>query len=177
MTTPHSKGFSRTASKRARSEDSQHSLTPVPASKASKKEETHHITSIPAFLRQSGAGKLLKDMQIYATRISNVLKYPPDIHSKFEDLEWKQQFRIAQGRNDPNSKWVQNVTLQARLRNRYMNVEPWEKSRIHLKVREGKCDYINASPISLRDPRSGVETNYIATQVFCGLSKFRHASC
>ena len=30
---------------------------------------------------------------------------------------------------------------------------------------EGKSDYINASPITLPDPRTGAETNYIATQV------------
>lgn len=58
-----------------------------------------------------------------------------------------------------------------KLRNRYMNVQPWEKSRIRLKVQEGKSDYINASPISLRDPRSGTETHYIATQVFCVIGK------
>lgn len=50
--------------------------------------------------------------------------------------------------------------------NRYGNVQPWEKSRIHLKVADGQSDYINASPISVRDPRTGVETKFIATQVY-----------
>lgn len=70
-----------------------------------------------------------------------------------------------QGRNDPTSEWVQEVNPQVAKRNRYANVQPWERSRIHLKVAEGKSDYINASPISLRDPRTGVETKFIATQV------------
>lgn len=78
---------------------------------------------------------------------------------------WKEKLRVLQGRNDPTSKWVQEVNPQVTKRNRYANVQPWEKSRIHLKVAEGKSDYINASPISLRDPRTGVETRYIATQV------------
>ena len=55
-----SKGFGRSASKRARSQDSQRSLTPAPALKASKKDKTQDITRIPAFLRQTKAGKLLK---------------------------------------------------------------------------------------------------------------------
>lgn len=73
--------------------------------------------------------------------------------------------RIAQGRINPASKWVQEGGSQVKLRNRYLNVQPWERSRIHLKVAEGNSDYINASPISLRDPRSGEKTNFIATQV------------
>ena len=34
---------------------------------------------------------------------------------------------------------------------------------------EGKSDYINASPITLPDPRTGAETNFIATQVSLNL--------
>ena len=49
-------------------------------------------------------------------------------------------------------------------RNRNANVQPWENSRIHLKVAEGQSDYINASPISLRDSRTGAVTKFIATQ-------------
>jgi protein-tyrosine phosphatase len=88
-----------------------------------------------------------------------------EILEKFHDIEWQQQLRIANGRNDPSSKWTQDITNQAKLRNRYFNVQPWEKSRIHLKVAEGECDYINASPISLRDPNTGQERTYIAAQV------------
>ena len=50
-------------------------------------------------------------------------------------------------------------------RNRYVNIQPYDRSRIHLKVTEGTCDYINASPISLQDPRTGIESRFIATQV------------
>lgn len=48
-------------------------------------------------------------------------------------------------------------------------MQPWLKSRIHLRVPEGRSDYINASPITLPDPRTGAETNYIATQVSLNL--------
>ena len=72
--------------------------------------------------------------------------------------------RIAKGRNDMESPWVQDQTTPTKLRNRYANVQPWEKSRIRLKVGEGQSDYINASPISLKDPNQSREWAYIATQ-------------
>lgn len=87
------------------------------------------------------------------------------IRAKFNDLVWKEKLRILQGRSDPSSQWVQDTSPHVVIQNRYGNVQPWEKSRIHLKVAQGKSDYINASPISLRDPRTGVETKFIATQV------------
>lgn len=43
-------------------------------------------------------------------------------------------------------------------RNRYMNVEPYARNRVKLKVAEGVNDYINASPIQLG------RRKYIATQ-------------
>ncbi|KAL8951888.1 MAG: hypothetical protein Q9222_002163 [Ikaeria aurantiellina] len=52
----------------------------------------------------------------------------------------------------------------AKSRNRYQNVQPWEKSRIRLQVPAGTSDYINASPIALTDPRTGASFFYIATQ-------------
>lgn len=84
---------------------------------------------------------------------------------KFQDLAWKEKLRVLQGRRDSTSQWVQDFSPQVTKRNRYGNVQPWENSRIHLKVAEGELDYINASPISLHDPLTGVETKYIATQV------------
>ena len=78
------------------------------------------------------------------------MKDGADIYQKFHDLEWQQQLRLAAGRADPSSPWAQDTTPQVRLRNRYLNVQPWERSRIHLKVAEGKSDYINASPITLK---------------------------
>lgn len=87
------------------------------------------------------------------------------IRTRYTDLAWKEKLRISQGRSDPSSRWIQDTSPLIAKRNRYTNVLPWEKSRVHLKVAEGKSDYINASPITLRDARTGVEMNYIATQV------------
>ena len=88
-----------------------------------------------------------------------------EINARFNELNWQEKIRIAQGRNDPESRWVQDSSAHVLQRNRYIGVQPWDKSRIHLRVTEGKSDYINASPISLQDPATGFETNYIATQV------------
>lgn len=51
-----------------------------------------------------------------------------------------------------------------------MNVQAWANSRIHLRVPNGKCDFINASPIVLRDSLSQEERRYIATQVSAGVT-------
>ena len=90
-----------------------------------------------------------------------------EIYNKFEELEWLQQIRIAHGRSDSNSEsqWVQETSLEIKARNRYRDVQAWANSRIHLKVAEGHCDYINASPISLLNSNTGREEKYIATQV------------
>ena len=75
--------------------------------------------------------------------------------------------RIHQGRQDksPSSPWAQDSTKEARLRNRYADVWPWANSRIRLRVPEGACDYINASPITLHCSKTGEVRKYIATQV------------
>lgn len=157
MTAPFAKSFS-TAYKRARSQDSPTPLASPPVLKATKIEEEEEQpqlgSRIPAFLRQSQSV----------------------VRAKFNDLAWKEKLRILQGRSDPSSQWVQDTSPHVMKRNRYGNVQPWEKSRIHLKVAQGKSDYINASPISLRDPRTGVETKFIATQgpKQSGLSHFWH---
>ena len=90
-----------------------------------------------------------------------------DIYKMFAELNWQQNLRISQGRADPDrgSKWVQATTPYTIARNRYINVLPWSNSRIRLKVSEGACDYINASPISTPDPRTGSTVKYVATQV------------
>ncbi|KAL8942454.1 MAG: hypothetical protein Q9216_001654 [Gyalolechia sp. 2 TL-2023] len=147
MNTSFAKGLTRSASKRTRPTDSPGSgsgaSTPVPkALKTQEHQSSPDIVSVPAFLRQSAN----------------------EIKAKFADLEDQQLFRVAEGRHDPSSRWAQDNTKQTRLRNRYMNVQPWNKSRIHLQVPEGESDYINASPIALTDPRTGALFSYIAAQ-------------
>ncbi|KAL1999142.1 hypothetical protein VTN02DRAFT_4994 [Thermoascus thermophilus] len=89
-----------------------------------------------------------------------------EIHNKFEELEWLQRARLAEGllAKDPSHRWALEADPEVKARNRYLNVQAWANSRIHLRVPEGECDFINASPIVLKDSSTGEETKYIATQ-------------
>lgn len=93
-----------------------------------------------------------------------------ELHRKFEDLEWIQRARLAEGMltNDPSHRWALEGDPEVKARNRYTNVQAWANSRIHLKVPEGECDFINASPIVLKDSVTQEERRYIATQVSSG---------
>ncbi|OOF99777.1 hypothetical protein ASPCADRAFT_512388 [Aspergillus carbonarius ITEM 5010] len=89
-----------------------------------------------------------------------------EIHQKFEELEWMQRSRIHEGMlaNDPSHRWALEGDPEVKARNRYINVQAWANSRVHLRVPEGECDFINASPIVLKDSVSRQERRYIATQ-------------
>ncbi|KAJ5807718.1 hypothetical protein N7447_011174 [Penicillium robsamsonii] len=89
-----------------------------------------------------------------------------EIHDKFEDLEWMQRTRLteAMSSNDPAHRFALESDPKVKARNRYFNVQAWANCRIHLRVPEGECDFINASPIILKDSASKEERTYIATQ-------------
>ncbi|KAJ6011406.1 hypothetical protein N7451_002818 [Penicillium sp. IBT 35674x] len=89
-----------------------------------------------------------------------------EIHDKFEDLEWIQRSRISDGMvsNDPTHPYAIETHPKVKARNRYLNVQAYANYRIHLQVPEGECDFINASPIILRDSVTHEELKYIATQ-------------
>ncbi|KAI9844902.1 MAG: hypothetical protein M1837_005188 [Sclerophora amabilis] len=91
---------------------------------------------------------------------------PFEVKEKFEELEWMQRKRLLDGHQDPgpSSRWAREQAFEAKLRNRYMNVEPWANNRIHLKVPPDCCDYINASPIAVQSSKTKETTRYIATQ-------------
>ncbi|EPS29915.1 hypothetical protein PDE_04865 [Penicillium oxalicum 114-2] len=89
-----------------------------------------------------------------------------EIHDKFDDLEWIQRQRLAEAMlsNDPAHPFALEGDPQVKARNRYLNVQAWANSRVHLRVPEGECDFINASPITLKDSVTQVARTYIATQ-------------
>ncbi|MCJ1287819.1 hypothetical protein MMC26_007171 [Xylographa opegraphella] len=133
------------SSKRSReSFDKSRSRNATPTQESSKKLYDRNDIGLPAFLRQSNC----------------------EIQARFEDLTWRQNNRIAQGRinKDPSFPWAQYHTQDTRTRNRYADIWPWANSRVHLKVPEGECDYINASPISISSSKDSTETRYIVTQ-------------
>lgn len=90
-----------------------------------------------------------------------------EIHDKFEALEWMQRTRLAEGMlsKDPSHPFALESDPKVKARNRYINVQAWANCRVHLRVPDGECDFINASPITLKDSVTQEERKYIATQV------------
>ncbi|GLB14826.1 hypothetical protein AtubIFM61612_004628 [Aspergillus tubingensis] len=90
-----------------------------------------------------------------------------EIHHKFDELEWQQRMRLSEGMlaNDPAHPYaLEQDDPEVKARSRYVNVQAWANCRIHLRVPEGECDFINASPIILKDSARQEERTYIATQ-------------
>ncbi|CAG7950660.1 unnamed protein product [Penicillium salamii] len=77
-----------------------------------------------------------------------------------------QRTRISESllANDMSHPWTLESDPKVKERNRYFNVQAWANNRIHLRAPESGCDFINASPIVLKDSASEEERTYIATQ-------------
>jgi protein-tyrosine phosphatase len=73
-------------------------------------------------------------------------------------LEWTQRTRLN------NAQFARLQNPETIRRNRYGNVDPYDKNRIHLKVPEGHSDYINASPVEIPRSKNGTPKPFIATQ-------------
>ncbi|KAI9707560.1 MAG: hypothetical protein M1836_000521 [Candelina mexicana] len=131
---------------RSRSRSSQRSFTLSPLRRSSEDQNVQQEegnSRVPAFLRQTRA----------------------EIQAKFTELEWLQRNRLLQGQDpDSSSQWAQDSSPEVMARNRYLNVQPWTNSRIHLKVPEGHSDYVNASPIVLHGSNNKKAKRFIATQ-------------
>ncbi|KAK2871849.1 hypothetical protein FQN49_002760 [Arthroderma sp. PD_2] len=104
-----------------------------------------------------------KGGQSIPTYLDQPAKY---VRDKFNELEWMERHRRAAGAlsQDPSHKWTLDTSPQVKARNRYGDVQAWENCRVHLKVPAGECDFINASPIVLKDPETDGEYKYIASQ-------------
>lgn len=72
--------------------------------------------------------------------------------------------RLITMQRDPTSPYCRPAMVDFRVLDRYANIHPYNGNRVHLKVPEGKVDYINASPIRLITKKDGKENNYIAMQ-------------
>ena len=150
-------------SKRDRSSDSRSSM-----GQSSASMEGGSRINVPAFLTQSYNGKYF---QILTSLQSAHVVSGTDMREKFQELEWMQRTRLLAATSaEPTHKWALEASPEVRERNRYMNVQAWANSRIHLKVPEGECDFINASPIILKDSATQEEARYIATQVYTNIA-------
>jgi protein-tyrosine phosphatase len=77
------------------------------------------------------------------------------IQKRFQDLEWHQRFRLQHGYINPDTSPFRMDRSDAVVsRNRYGNIQPWDPSRVRLRMPIGGSDYINASPISLKSHAS-----------------------
>lgn len=94
------------------------------------------------------------------------------IGESFVELEWAQNHRYLEGRQQPHSPsgkpaspWARMTGTEITKRNRYANIDPFHSNRVKLRVKDGESDYINASPIVLGNKSgSGAERRYIACQ-------------
>ncbi|KAI0886719.1 phosphatases II [Annulohypoxylon maeteangense] len=92
-----------------------------------------------------------------------------EIDAKFIDLNWAERLRLRESQENPspNFQFARVTAPEARILDRYANIQPWANNRIKLQVPEGQVDYINASPIVLRsplDPEGKPAHRYIAMQ-------------
>ena len=141
------------SAKRARSQDSRLNVPPATPPLTTESGVENMRAPLPSFLN-------LTRLQIAA---------------RFHDLEWKQRFRLSHAMQNPDSPWRIDKSSIITARNRYMNIQPWAKSRIQLRVPSGQSDYVNASPIRLKDSKgNGTENYYIATQGPKDTSHFWH---
>jgi protein-tyrosine phosphatase len=106
-----------------------------------------------------------------------------DIAKLFQELEWRQRFRLQHALNNPDiSPFRIDRTPTVFTRNRYGNVQPWDQSRIKLKVPIDGSDYINASPITLKsrsatsspEAHSTTSLNIDSTSTNINLSESRY---
>ncbi|KAI5790651.1 protein-tyrosine phosphatase-like protein [Peziza echinospora] len=85
-----------------------------------------------------------------------------EIRQKWRMLDSLQKERFDHLRQN-TGLWGVIRTPEAISRNRYSNIFAWADNRVKLHVPDGKCDYINASPIVLDHGIQGTK-RYIATQ-------------
>ncbi|KAI1371201.1 phosphatases II [Hypoxylon crocopeplum] len=77
-----------------------------------------------------------------------------EIEAKFHDLSWLERFRVQESIQNPspNFRFARVTAPEAKVLDRYANIQPWANNRVKLQVPEGKLDYINASPVVLHSP-------------------------
>lgn len=91
------------------------------------------------------------------------------LRKKFQFIQKQEDDRLREATSElvgKNSAWSLGVSIKPfnDLRNRYVNIMPYEKTRVHLNVLEGN-DYINASYVKVDVPHQSLSPGYyIATQ-------------
>ncbi|SCU96369.1 LAME_0F16006g1_1 [Lachancea meyersii CBS 8951] len=90
-----------------------------------------------------------------------------DILEKFRYIQQQEDLRLREATLNPEtSKWSLGVSMSQENydRNRYINIMPYERNRVKLRVKSGN-DYINASYVKVEVPGESLRAGYyIATQ-------------
>lgn len=91
-----------------------------------------------------------------------------ELNQKFNFIQYEEDKRLQEATREANnsSEWSLGVSVEEAndFRNRYINIMPYEKNRVHLNVKRGN-DYINASYINVSVPEQSISSGYyIATQ-------------
>ena len=124
---------------------------------------------LPAFLCQTKDGKLYLNhvRPNHVSELTRLFFNETEIHRRFEELQWLERCRMADGHSSSGAFLISALEddMEIRKRDRYPNVSPWARNRIHLSVPEGQSDDINASPILLVETKTGEKYHCIATQV------------
>ncbi|KAG9192380.1 protein-tyrosine phosphatase [Alternaria panax] len=160
--------ISPSSSKRSRSKDSTQSLATsslnTPAANTPSASTNSLIIPSPIAATPAAGHALAQDAIPYPAFLAS----PKDIHTKWNRLEMTQMERLRDSAHadasEEAAKWARCFGEDYAIRNRYINVDPYQSNRVHLEVPEGHFDYINASPIVLETTKSATELKYIATQ-------------
>ena len=142
--------------------------TPSVPNKRHRSRDSRHVSSRPGSSgRDVTRGDDAESSSVPSVRLPAYLsKSRFDIGQAFQELEWKQRFRLQHAHADPESSpYRMRRTMDALTRNRYTNVQAWEGNRVRLQMPLDGSDYINASPIVLKSQSSSLaDSRYVATQ-------------
>ncbi|KAK5959764.1 tyrosine protein phosphatase PTP1 PWA37_003132 [Arxiozyma heterogenica] len=91
-----------------------------------------------------------------------------ELNQKFSCIQQEEDKRLREvaREHDQQSKWSLGASVKEinDFRNRYINIMPYEKNRVHLNVTKGN-DYINASYVNVDISQQSISSgHYIATQ-------------
>jgi protein-tyrosine phosphatase len=120
-----------------------------PHSQDSNLSESPRLTTPGANGNSHYANNFTSQLSVKVPRYLNQQR--AQIQKRFQDLEWHQRFRLQHGYIHPDtSPFRMDRSDTVVSRNRYGNIQPWDPSRVRLRMPIGGSDYINASPISLK---------------------------
>ncbi|KFX94522.1 hypothetical protein O988_06256 [Pseudogymnoascus sp. VKM F-3808] len=152
------------ASKRARSPTE----SPQPDSISPKRQERQPPTSAPMSRDHSLTRDSYSEPPVPEHPLGKMPAFlqlsEAETIQKFKELNWLERTRAAEGRTTEDSKWARcDADMTAGL-DRFGDIFVWKNNRVKLHVPSEMNDYINASPITMKSPRTPLESKYIAMQ-------------